>query len=85
MLGIHRATALASTLFEVGVLSGSGTQLHSGEYYNALAIAFVGCVCAIMITGTVILAEMIKAHVLRNLRKRDDDHKPPDDPGTPDV
>jgi hypothetical protein len=81
MLGTHKATSLASTLFEVGVLSGSGTQLHSGDYYNALAVAFVGCVCVIMITGTVILAEVIKARVRRNLRKQDEEHKPPDDSG----
>jgi hypothetical protein len=85
MLGTHKATGVASALFEIGALSGSAQQLHDGNPYGALTVAFIACVCVVMITGTLVAVAVVNVRLRAYLRSHDERKKPPPGPEKPDA
>jgi hypothetical protein len=72
MLGVNRATELATSLLHIGGLSGAAAHMAANDVSGAFGIAVVSSLCVLILTGAVVLAEIAKVKVRQYVRKHAD-------------
>ena len=71
MLGVHKTTELATSLFHIGGLSGAALLLAERHMGDALMLALVATACVLILSGGIILAEFSRVRMRQYLRKRE--------------
>lgn len=76
MLGVHKTTELATSLFHIGGLSGAAALLAEQHTGQALWLALVATACVLILTGGILLAEFSRVKMRQFMRKHEKDAQP---------
>ena len=72
MLGVQRATEMATAMLHIGGLSGAAVLLAERQSWEALWLALVSTACVLLLTGALVLAEIGRVKVRQFVRKHEE-------------
>jgi hypothetical protein len=73
MLDAHRVVeSVTGAIHVIGGLSGAASHILEGDASGAIAITLIASACVVILTGTVVLAELGRMKVREYVRKREE-------------